>query len=84
MAAGWLVEVEVEAGRGELEPLLYAVALNDHRDAMTAAQNAPEVMAPRILLGGRAPPVHRCVLIGPLRSETIQRLGLQFGNVWKL
>lgn len=84
MAAGWIVLVEVEAGRGELEPLFYAVALSDHRDAMAAAQRAPEVVDPRIVLGGKAPPIHRCVLIALLRSETVERLGLQSGNLWKL
>ncbi|TWT09977.1 hypothetical protein [Reyranella sp. CPCC 100927] len=84
MAAGWVILIELEAGRGELEPLLFAVAVEDHREAMAAARQAPDVVQPRAALQHRAPTIHDVRLVGSLSRRTIDRLGLAVGDVWRL
>jgi hypothetical protein len=54
MNSGWIVQIEIEAGNGELEPLVCAVALADHRAVTAAALGAPEVADPRSNVGDQA------------------------------
>lgn len=84
MAYGWIVLAQLEAGRGELESHLYAVALDNHRDATEAVRRAPEVVQPRVVLGNRAPRIHDVQLVGALSARTIDRLGLVVGELWRL
>ncbi len=84
MAAGWMVKVEVEAGRGELEPLVFIVALDDFQEAIEAAKRAPEVTQPRSVLGNQAPSIYAANLVHPVDARTIRQLDLSLGQVWNV
>jgi len=86
MADGWLVRVEIEAGRGEITPLVFAVALKDFQEAIGAAQGAPDVeeerSRPRTL--SEPWPILNANIVSPLDARTIAKLGLEHGQVWNV
>jgi hypothetical protein len=86
MTDGWLVRVEVEAGKGEATPLVFVVAVHDHRDAMEVAQTSQDVAAerakPRTV--DQPWPIRTVELIAPVDSRTLDRLGLAVGGVWNV
>jgi hypothetical protein len=81
---GWLVRVEVQAGKGELAPYTYVVAIEDYQAATEAARNAPEITLPRANLGNRPPLVERAYILNPVDARTLTQLGLAAGGVWNL
>jgi len=84
MAGGWLVRVEIEAGRGELQPFVFVVAEPDFRRAIDAARNAPDVTRPRAALNNRPPVVAGAALIHPVDAGTVAKLGLAPGQLWNV
>ena len=84
MASGWLVCVEIEAGRGELEPLVLIVAEADGQKAIALAKLAPEVARPRFVLGDNSPQVHKISFVHPVDGRTIAKLGLAPGAIWNV
>jgi hypothetical protein len=86
MADGWLVRIEVEAGRGEITPLVFAVAIGDHRDAIEAARQSPDVAEeqgrPRTL--AEPWPVLSASIIAPIDAKTVEKLRLRPGELWNV
>ena len=82
MASGWLVRVEVDAGRGEVQPFVFAVAAEDFQQALELAKQAPEVVRPRASLGDRPPAIQRAELVHPVDARTIDKLELEPGELW--
>jgi hypothetical protein len=83
---GWLVRVEVDAGKGEITPIVLALALSDHRAAVEAACNSPDVarLQGRPRTGGQAWPISKVDLIAPIDARTIAQLGLRRGESWNV
>lgn len=86
MADGWLVRVGVEAGRGEITPLVFAVAVDDFQAAVEAARQSPDVaqeqMRPRTL--AEPWPISSANIIAPIDARTLEKLGLQEGELWNV
>jgi hypothetical protein len=86
MSAGWLVRVEVEAGRGEVAPFVFIVAVQDHRDAQEAARVSPDVAAqvakPRTI--SEPWPISKVELLAPVDARTVERLGMSPGDIWNV
>lgn len=84
MAGGWLVRVEVEAGRGEITPLVFAVAIDDFQDAIAVARQSPDVAReqalPRTL--PEPWPIFSANIVAPIDTRTLEKLGLQSGELW--
>lgn len=83
---GWLVRVEVEAGKGEVTPLLFVVAAHDHAEAKSIAERAPDVEVeqrkPRV--GNQGWPISKVELVSPVDERTISQLRLGRGEVWNV
>ena len=83
---GWLVLVEVEAGRGEITPINLIVAIHDHQEAMDAARASADVgrecARPRV--GGQPWPISKVELRAPVDVKTIAKLGLGRGEIWNI
>ena len=84
MASGWLVCVEVEVGRGELEPLVFVVAEADNQKAVELAKLAPEVTGSRLALGNKPPQIYEISFVHPVDERTIAKLGLAPGEIWNV
>ena len=86
VSAGWLVRVEVEAGRGEFAPFVFVVAVQDHRDAQEAARASPDVAAQvaRHRTTGEPWPIANIELLAPVDVRTVERLGMSPGDVWNV
>jgi len=83
---GWLVRVEVEAGRGEITPIVFAVAYDDHQEAMLAVRSAPDVAreCSRPRVGGEPWPIRGVELVAPVDARTVKQLGLERGELWNV
>lgn len=83
---GWLVRVEVEAGKGEVTPLVFVVAAHDHAEAISIAGQASDVQVerqkPRV--GNEVWPISKVELVGPVDERTIAQLRLARGEVWNV
>lgn len=86
MAEGWLVRVEVEAGKGEITPLVFVVAVADHRDALEAARASSDVTTerarPRAI--DEPWPISKVELLAPVDGRTVGQLGIGPGGLWNL
>lgn len=86
MADGWLVRVEVEAGRGEITPLVFAVAINDFQAAIEAARQSPDVAQeqarPRTL--AEPWPIVSANIVAAIDLRTLEKLNLQRGELWNV
>lgn len=86
MADGWLVRVEIEAGRGEMTPLVFAVAIGDHQEAIEAARQSPDVAQeqarPRTL--AEPWPIFSANIVAPIDARTVEKLNLQPGELWNV
>lgn len=80
------MRVEVEAGRGEITPLVFAVAVEDHRDAIAAARKSLDVEEergrPRTL--SEPWPIFKAEIVAPIDERTIAKLGLRPGELWNV
>ena len=74
----------MEAGRGELRPFLFIVALDDFQKAIEAAKFALEVTRPLYGHGNRAPPIYAAELVHPVDARTIDELCLAPGQLWNV
>jgi hypothetical protein len=86
MAGGWLVQFEIEAGRGEVTPLVFAVAIEDFQTAIEAARQSPDVAQeqarPRTL--AEPWPIFSANMVAPVDTRTLAKLGLQEGELWSV
>jgi hypothetical protein len=80
------VRVEVEAGRGEITPLYFAVAVADFQAAIEVARRSPDVEEERARPRTVADPwaILSANLVCPLDARTIGKLGLQPGELWNV